>query len=242
MMSYLTAPVRQISVQPGRAIIQLGDVANGAQVQLVKEHQHWVVDDIEIVSSADAAATVQLKQALRSQVVFNNTRSLSPRNVVADERPSVVRRPGDTRPSVGGRFDLRRTEQADPEVRNLGIAAATTPASPVLQDPEIDHAALFGSQHAAAEVVHADASSFAEPARVRPEADAMQLPSADELPVDMDELFGDLDRDPESMITQAEPQPVRSSVPAPQQVVSAVPINDTGRVVDPALQPIRIPR
>lgn len=66
---YLQAPINRIQLTTDRAVVVLGDDRYGAKVFMNKEGEHYVIDDIVMVSGKEQRDRAGLKQALRQLVV-----------------------------------------------------------------------------------------------------------------------------------------------------------------------------
>ncbi|MFK7817319.1 MAG: hypothetical protein AB8G99_01260 [Planctomycetaceae bacterium] len=277
VLTQLTKPIRAMRTQTNRALVELGTKSSGATVSLVREHQHWVINDIEIINGLAPSQQVGLKDAMRTEMIaeLKGLRSpnaqlasanlpqpnpqrkrfdLSMRQPAAESRadlvsPKPMKDPDIVQASAtevgGGSFvqhaTFSRVEEEPAKPMRRGTSSTPLPAS----DP-ISEFADF-----------ADAQSITpSPGFVTPPTDAAPMPKPEPPPiakneVDLDALFADVE--PESVavvstkqdIPTPKPQPAMAPEKPVASVVSAVEtiveLNDTGRVTDPALQPIRIP-
>lgn len=74
----LQSPLKSVELEPDRATLKLGTESWGAHVHLVREHEHWVIDDVLVISGLEPAQRRPLKQALRVELAngFSNARRL----------------------------------------------------------------------------------------------------------------------------------------------------------------------
>lgn len=84
---YLKAPVSRIQLTTDRAVVVLGDDRYGAKVFMNKEGEHYVIDDIVMVSGKEQKDRAGLKQALR-QLVVGGTQ-------IGSTQPRQTTKPGD---------------------------------------------------------------------------------------------------------------------------------------------------
>lgn len=268
VLAQLTKSIRTMRTQPSRAIVELGSEKSGAVVNLVSEHQHWVIDDIKIINGVRAEQHVQLKAAMRTQMIAD----LKAGRAAAPTQQNIASAADPVQPPANRqRFDLSRKD-APPRRRTLSNAAAPVenPAAAISQvagttndpaDPGVQHAMMFAPMEspAPADFEPKQTASMPTPGLVNPAADAVPMPAASITPappmpstepmkaestVDLDALFSSVDLPPPAeptkspAVAKAAPQP-----PAPVAPVAiGVPTHDAGRVTDPALQPIRIPQ
>ena len=268
VLAQLTKSIRTMRTQPSRAIVELGSEKSGAVVNLVSEHQHWVIDDIKIINGVRAEQHVQLKAAMRTQMIAD----LKAGRAAAPTQQNIASAADPVQPPANRqRFDLSRKD-APPRRRTLSNAAAPVenPAAAISQvagttndpaDPGVQHAMMFAPMEspAPADFEPKQTASMPTPGLVNPAADAVPMPAASMTPtppmpsaepmkaestVDLDALFSSVDLPPPAeptkspAVAKAAPQP-----PAPVAPVAiGVPTHDAGRVTDPALQPIRIPQ
>lgn len=240
ILSQLTKPIRSMRTQPGRAIVELGDPTSGAVVKLETDNQHWVIDDIEIISDT---STVRLKSTMRDQMVAD-LKSLKHIPTVAQSPPT---RQAQTNRK---RFDLRRPEGSPRKTLAMtpspslaenatGQVAQVALEPGATDDSSVQHAVMFAPMEVAdkqpAHSAVPKQNSAPEPRIISPAEDAVPIESAADAKdsVDLDALFAAVEVPSKTMPTTVRKAP---------QVSQEIQTNDTGRVTDPALQPIRIPR
>lgn len=71
---YLNAPLTSVEQREDTAVVVLGDDRGGAQVLLVKEHDHWVVDEVLLIAGPEPADRARLKQTVRTQLANGEVR------------------------------------------------------------------------------------------------------------------------------------------------------------------------
>jgi hypothetical protein len=269
VLGQLTKSIRTMRTQPSRAIVELGSAKSGAVVNLVSEHQHWVIDDIKIINGVRAEQHVQLKAAMRTQMIadLKAGRAASPMQQNMASAVEPVQPPANRQ-----RFDLARKD-APPRRRTLSNAASPVenPPTAIAQvsgtmndpsDPGVQHAVMFAPMDSpepigfeGQQTAGKSAPTVGMPGLVNPPANAVPMPAASitaaspmppaepmkaESTVDLDALFANVDPPPPTEPTQP-PATVKAASQAPAPAAIGVPTHDAGRVTDPALQPIRIP-
>jgi hypothetical protein len=270
VLSQLTKPIRTMRTQTNRAIVELGTKSSGAIVNLVREHQHWVIDEIDIINGVAPSQQVRLKKTMRAEMIaeLKGLKKSTP-NLVAAKPVQPATTP------QRKRFDLSLNKPA--MAAPAEPSAPTTPHENVIQqvsatrsefDSGVQHATFNRVQDHVPEpiqnVAHAaplpEANPFAAlpdatpitpvPGIVTPTTDAKPIATAEPVQtksqqVDYDALFADIEPTAPAAkpvaVAKAAPTPQRPSDPIVSAIQSPVELNDTGRVIDPALQPIRIP-
>ncbi len=281
ILSHLTKPISDVQKRSGRAMVALGEKSQGAIVTLVEENQHWVIDDVEIVTGITPSQHVQLKPTLTESVAQDRLRNGSARmlagtgsrsrkrfNLARKDVPQSARvQTGDrssneTQPGTSAAETIQQVAAFEPDVAAINQASGDSSAGQGVRhafhvtSPDGAKGVSHASKPVAPSVldVPATASRMApgnltddwapggptQPAPLQP-AQAEPIPSDR---VDVAALFEPQPR-LESGTAEMQPAP-RSVKPAvsgkAMPIVSSVPAHDAGRVTDPSLQPIRIPR
>lgn len=79
----LTSPLTKVQRQASRGQVALGSESYGAKIQMVEEHGHWVVDEVNLTTGLDTAQRSQLKHTYRHQLAVNSRRSSRSGNATA---------------------------------------------------------------------------------------------------------------------------------------------------------------
>jgi hypothetical protein len=66
--SYMRSPLAEAEIAADRALVVLGDDHFGAQVDLVKEAERWVIDEVVLIAGVEPQQRGKLKQTLRVQL------------------------------------------------------------------------------------------------------------------------------------------------------------------------------
>lgn len=65
---FLSRPLEKLEVATDRALVVLGDDRRGARIQLVRERDSFVIDDIELIAGPTAAERQSLRRLLRQKL------------------------------------------------------------------------------------------------------------------------------------------------------------------------------
>ncbi len=297
VMANLTRPISGLRTQPGRARVELGTARSGAIVDLVKENQFWVIDDVEIFTGVEPSKHVQLKSSMAEFIADARQQGKKPEELVAKSTPRTS--------SGRKRFDLRRKDETAMPPRTLAridgppvspIAATPAPthqpkrldldgplhrserlnsadweplpgakfaeveAQPIQQvagtktDGGVQHAMMFAPLDEKPQAQLATPATTTAPAILNAPESVTPMPQPKKATgqseqVDLDALFADFPEQAQlNENRHANAVPAASASPRPKEaskvvpIVSSLPPHDAGRVTDPALQPIRIPR
>lgn len=66
--NYLKAPLKGIALSDQEVTVQLGDNQYGAKVQLRREFERYVIDDVQLIAGVDDSKRLALKHSLRTQL------------------------------------------------------------------------------------------------------------------------------------------------------------------------------
>ncbi|MFO1044248.1 MAG: hypothetical protein U0941_20890 [Planctomycetaceae bacterium] len=109
--TFLKAPLKGIAVSDQAVTVQLGDNRYGAKVQLRREFERYVIDDVQLIAGVDDSQRVALKHSLRTQLARGEARrpqEIMPANYEQEESPRQIPRelPRDVTdlPEVGDPF------------------------------------------------------------------------------------------------------------------------------------------
>jgi hypothetical protein len=67
----LRSALASVDLRVEKAIVKLGDESFGAHVELLKEHDRWVVDEVLLITGLEPAHRRQLKKTLRIELANN---------------------------------------------------------------------------------------------------------------------------------------------------------------------------
>ena len=70
----LQTPIKRIVRSDGKARLDLGDRKWGAQVDLVRERNQWVVDEILLIAGTEPSRQTKMKRAMRIQLAYGLNR------------------------------------------------------------------------------------------------------------------------------------------------------------------------
>lgn len=66
--SLLNAPLNALTMTDGQIIVHLGDNRHGAVVTMLKEHDHYAIDEVQLIEGPLPADRIALKQEYRTQL------------------------------------------------------------------------------------------------------------------------------------------------------------------------------
>lgn len=65
---FLTKPLEKLEASTDRALVVLGDDRHGARIQLIRERESYVIDDIELIAGPTTAERQSLRRLLRQKL------------------------------------------------------------------------------------------------------------------------------------------------------------------------------
>jgi len=71
VLNHLRAPLTSVKLGTDKTTVKLGDERSGAHVELVKEHDRWVVDDVLLIAGLEPLQRRELKKTLRIELANN---------------------------------------------------------------------------------------------------------------------------------------------------------------------------
>lgn len=87
--TFLSAPLRSIVQTENEAIIRVGDEEYGAEVQMRKENQRFVVDEIRLIAGVESSERIEVKHTLRN--LLAQGRAIAPEGPESELR--IVQQP-----------------------------------------------------------------------------------------------------------------------------------------------------
>ena len=73
--TFLQAPVRSIAIDDKEVVVNLGDQRYGAKVQMRREFERYIVDDVILIAGPEESERLALRQSLRTQLATGKVRA-----------------------------------------------------------------------------------------------------------------------------------------------------------------------